>query len=316
MSSYVEMCGVGPGLKGHSTVRVTPEGRVVVRTGAMPHGQGGATTFAQIVADALGVRIEDVDVVYGDTDVVPKGVGTFGSRTTAVEGGSIALSAAKVLDKARRLAAHLLEARLEDVVFEGGRFRVKGVEGPSRTVAQVALEAAVAKRLPAGLDAILEASTSFDPEDFVYPFGTHVCVVEVERDTGIVRIVRYVAVDDVGNVVNPMLVEGQVHGGVLQGIAQALWEEARYDADGNHLTSTFLEYGLASSLEAPNVETHRTVTPTALNPLGAKGVGEAGAIAAPAAVVNAVVDALAPLGVEHLDMPLTPDKVWAALEKA
>ncbi|MGQ0796924.1 MAG: xanthine dehydrogenase family protein molybdopterin-binding subunit, partial [Methanobacteriota archaeon] len=214
LSSYVEMCGVGPGMKGHSTVRVTPEGRVLVRTGAMPHGQGGATTFAQIVADALGVPIEAVEVVYGDTDAVPRGVGTFGSRTTAIEGGSIAISAAKVVEKAHRLAAHLLEARAEDVVFEGGRFHVKGVEGPSRTVPQVALEAAVTKRLPAGVDPVIEASTSFDPEDFVYPFGTHVCVVEVERETGIVHILRYVAVDDVGNVVNPMIVEGQVHGGV------------------------------------------------------------------------------------------------------
>jgi carbon-monoxide dehydrogenase large subunit len=316
LSTYVEMCGVGPGMKGHSTVRVTPQGRVLVRTGAMPHGQGGATMLAQIVGEALGVPVELVDVLYGDTDAVPRGVGTFGSRTTAIEGASVAMSAAKVVEKARRLAAHFLEARPEDVVFEAGRFHVRGVEGPSRTVAQVAVEAGAATRLPSGLDPALEASSSFDPEDFVYPFGTHVCVVEVERETGIVDILRYLAVDDVGKVVNPMIVEGQVHGGVLQGIAQALWEEARYDGDGNLLTSSFLEYAMPTATEAPTIETERTVTPTSLNVLGAKGVGETGSIAAPAAVVNAVVDALSALGIEHLDMPLTPEKVWRAIREA
>ena len=316
LSSYVEMCGVGPGMKGHSTVRVTPDGHVIVRTGAMPHGQGGATTFAQIVADALGVPFDAIEIVYGDTDAVPKGVGTFGSRTTAVEGGSIVISAGKVVEKARRLAAHLLEAREDDVVFEDGRFHVQGVSEPSKTIAQVALEAAVAKTLPERLDAVLEASTSFDPKDFVYPFGTHVCVVEVERETGLVEILRYVAVDDVGNVVNPTIVEGQVHGGALQGIAQALWEEARYDETGNMLTSSFLEYMMPTAVEAPRIESGRTTTPTPLNPLGAKGAGETGAIAAPAAVVNAVVDALAGLGVTHIDMPLTSEKVWRILQGA
>ena len=310
LSSYVEMCGVGPGMKGHSTVRVTSEGKVVVVTGAMPQGQGGATTIAQVVADELGVPHADVDVVYGDTDLVPKGTGTFGSRTTAIEAGSAVLSARKVIDKARRLAAQLLEAREDDVVFDEGRFHVKGVDSPARTLADVARDT---PRLLPKTRVDLEASTAFDPEDFVYPFGTHVCLVELDRETGEVRILRYVAVDDFGNVVNPMLAEGQVHGGILQGIAQALWEASQYDEAGNLLTSSFIEYGMATAKEAPRIETARTVTPTSLNPLGVKGVGEAGTIAAPPAVANAVMDALAPFGVDHVDMPLTPEKVWRAI---
>ena len=314
LSSYVEMCGVGPGMKGHSTVRMTAEGTVVVLTGAMPHGQGGATTIAQVVADELGVAPADVEVVYGDTDLVPRGTGTFGSRTTAIEGGSAVLSARKVIHKARRLAARLLEAREDDVVFDEGRFHVKGVDEPSRTLADIARD--TPRLLPDEPPVDLEASTAFDPEDFVYPFGSHVCLVELDRDTGEVRILRYVAVDDFGNAVNPMLAEGQVHGGVLQGIAQALWESSEYDEAGNLLTSSFIEYGMPTATQAPRIETDRTVTPTPLNPLGAKGVGEAGTIAAPPAVVNAVMDALAPFGVVHVDMPLTPEKVWRAIRDA
>ncbi|MFQ5838562.1 MAG: xanthine dehydrogenase family protein molybdopterin-binding subunit [Thermoplasmata archaeon] len=323
-STYVEMCGLAPspvatatgfqgGLWGSSVCRMLPTGKVSVFTGAHPHGQGEETTFAQIVADELGVPVEDVEIIHGDTDMTPMGMGTYGSRTQPVEGGSIALSARKVVEKAKKIAAHLLEAREEDMAFEAGKFFVKGAPDKAKTIQEVAFAAYMAQSLPGGVEPILEATTFYDPENFVFPFGAHIAIVEVDPETGEVKIQRYVAVDDCGTVINPQIVEGQVHGGVLQGVAQALWEEARYDEEGNLLTSSFLDYMMPTALESPKIETDHTVTPSPHNPLGAKGVGETGTIASSQAVINAIVDALKPHGVVHIDMPATPEKVWRAI---
>ncbi|MGQ0796923.1 MAG: xanthine dehydrogenase family protein molybdopterin-binding subunit [Methanobacteriota archaeon] len=324
LSSYVEICGLGPssivvstgfagGLWGSSTVRLSPTGKVTVYTGAHPHGQGEETTFAQVVAHELGIPVDDIDVVHGDTKSTPMGMGTYGSRTTPVEGGSVALSARKVRDKARKIAAHLLEAREEDIDFKDGTFSVKGSPDAKKTIQEVAWAAYVADKMPAGVEPVLDATTFYDPANFVFPFGTHVCVVDVDKETGQVSVRRYVAVDDCGTQINPMIVEGQVHGGVLQGLGQAMMEQAVYDEAGTLITSNFLEYLVPSSMEAPNIETASTVTPSPHNPIGVKGVGETGTIASSEAYVNAVVDALAPFGVTHIDMPLTPEKVWRIL---
>ena len=324
LSTYVEVCGLAPsavstgtgfqgGLWGSSTVRLSPTGKATVYTGAHPHGQGEETTFAQIVATELGLPLADIDVVHGDTKATPMGMGTYGSRATAVEGGSIALSARKVRDKARKIAGHLLEVSEDDLEFVDGKFTVKGVPTKGKTIQEIAWAAYMAGSMPKGVEPILEASTFYDPENFVFPFGTHICVVDVDKETGQVSIRRYVAVDDCGVQINPMIVEGQVHGGVLQGLAQAMLEQAVYDEHGNLLTSSFLEYLVPSSLEAPRIETDSTVTPSPHNPIGVKGVGETGAIASSQAFVNAVCDALAPYGVVHIDMPVTPEKVWKAI---
>ena len=324
LSTYVEVCGLAPsavstgtgfqgGLWGSSTVRLSPTGKATVYTGAHPHGQGEETTFAQIVSTELGLPLADIDVVHGDTKATPMGMGTYGSRATAVEGGSIALSARKVREKARKIAGHLLEVSEDDLEFVDGKFTVKGVPTKGKTIQEIAWAAYMAGSMPKGVEPILEASTFYDPENFVFPFGTHICVVDVDKETGQVSIRRYVAVDDCGVQINPMIVEGQVHGGVLQGLAQAMLEQAVYDEHGNLLTSSFLEYLVPSSLEAPRIETDSTVTPSPHNPIGVKGVGETGAIASSQAFVNAVCDALAPYGVVHIDMPITPEKVWKAI---
>ena len=324
LSTYVEVCGLAPsavstgtgfqgGLWGSSTVRLSPTGKATVYTGAHPHGQGEETTFAQIVSTELGLPLADIDVVHGDTKATPMGMGTYGSRATAVEGGSIALSARKVREKARKIAGHLLEVSEDDLEFVDGKFTVKGVPTKGKTIQEIAWAAYMAGSMPKGVEPILEASTFYDPENFVFPFGTHICVVDVDKETGQVSIRRYVAVDDCGVQINPMIVEGQVHGGVLQGLAQAMLEQAVYDEHGNLLTSNFLEYLVPSSLEAPRIETDSTVTPSPHNPIGVKGVGETGAIASSQAFVNAVCDALAPYGVVHIDMPVTPEKVWKAI---
>ncbi len=323
LSSYVEICGLGPskivnatgfagGLWGGSVIRLHPTGKVTVYTGGHPHGQGEETTFAQIVSAELGIPMDDIEVLHGDTNATPMGMGTYGSRTTPVEGGSMALSARKIRDKARKIAAHLLEAREDDVEFADGKFTVRGTS-KSKTIQETAWAAYMGGNLPEGMEPILDATTFYDPANFVFPFGTHICVVDVDKETGKVTIRRYVAVDDCGPQINPMIVEGQVHGGVVQGLGQAMMERAVYDANGNLLTSNFLEYLIPSSLEAPPLETASTVTPSPHNPLGVKGVGETGAIAAPQAFVNAVVDALAPYEVEDLAMPVTSDKVWQAI---
>ena len=323
LSAYVEICGLGPssvvtstgfagGLWGGSTVRVHPTGKATVYTGGHPHGQGEETTFAQIVAQELGIPVADIEVVHGDTKLTPYGQGTYGSRTTPVEGGSVALSARKVRDKARKIAAHLLEAREEDLDFADGKFFVRGSPKASKTIQEVAWAAYMAGSMPKDVEPILDATTFYDPSNFVFPFGCHVCVVDVDRDTGQVSIRRYVAVDDCGNQINPMIVEGQVHGGVLQGLAQAMLEQTVYDENGNLLTNSLLEYLVPTAMEAPNIETDSTVTPSPHNPIGVKGVGETGTIASSQAYVNAVCDAI---GVDHIDMPITPEKVWRSLHK-
>ncbi len=326
-STYVEICGLGPsavagavgfqgGLWESAVVRLHPSGKATVFTGSSPHGQGEETTFAQIVAEELGLPIDDVEVVHGDTARIPMGWGTYGSRTTAVGGTAMVLAARKVKEKARVIAAHLLEVSPEDLDFVNGRFQVKGVPERSKTIQDIALQANLAWNLPKGMEPGLEESSFFDPSNFVYPFGTHIAVVEVDPGTGAVKLLRYVAVDDCGPVINPKIVDGQVHGGVAQGVAQALWEQAVYSADGQLLTGSLMDYAIPTAQSLPSIETARTETPSPVNPLGLKGIGETGTIASTPAVVNAVVDALAPLGVRHIDMPLTPEKIWRLLPTA
>ena len=326
LCTYIEACGLAPsavvgslgaqaGQWESGEIRVHPTGTITVYTGSSTHGQGHATTFAQIVADRLGVDLESIDVIHGDTDEVHFGWGTYGSRSAAVGGSALAVSSDKVIEKGRKIAAHLLEASEEDVVFEDGQFFVQGAPDKSQSIADIALQAHLAHNLPEGIEPGLNATTFYDPSNFTYPFGTHVCVVEIDPETGVVKFLRYIAVDDVGNVINPMIVDGQIHGGIAHGIAQALWEEAVYDENGQLITGEFLDYALPKAHMLPPYELERTVTPCPHNPLGVKGVGETGAIASPAAVVNAVMDALKPHGIKHLDMPLTPEKIWQALQQ-
>ncbi|MEZ5361503.1 MAG: molybdopterin cofactor-binding domain-containing protein [Bryobacterales bacterium] len=327
LGTYVEICGLGPsqvagaigfqgGLWESAIIRFHPSGKVHVFIGASPHGQGEETTFAQIVSSELGVSPDDVKVVHGDTDNTPMGWGTYGSRTTAVGGAALAVSARKIRDKAKVIAAHLLEAAVEDMDYEDGRFFVKGSPDNAKTIQDIALMANVAWNMPEGVEAGLEASTFYDPPNFVYPFGAHLAVVEVDAATGEVELKRYVCVDDCGPQINPMIVEGQVHGGVVQGVGQALWEEAVYDEDGQLVTGTMLDYAIPRADRLPNIEVHSTVTRSPHHPLGVKGIGEAGTIASTVAVYNAVMDALAPLGVENIPMPFTPERVWRAIEQA
>ncbi|MBI2460606.1 MAG: molybdopterin-dependent oxidoreductase [Candidatus Rokubacteria bacterium] len=320
ISTFVETAGTGPSkalpVSGfeYGAVRVEATGKVTVLTGISPHGQGQETTFAQIVADELGVEPEDVIVLHGDTAVVPAGFGTGGSRGTCVGGSAVYLAAQTVKAKARRIVAHLLEAAPEDVVLEDGKWSVRGFPARALTLREIAAAAHRAAKLPPGMEPGLEASSVFDPPDFTVPFGVYLAVVEVLPETGEVRLHRFIGVDDVGNVLSPLLLEGQLHGGIAQGIAQALWEEVVYDEGGQLLTGSLMDYAVPKADGLPFFELDRTVTPTPLNPLGAKGVGEAGAVGAPQAVVNAVVDALAPFGVRHLDPPLRPEKLWRAIQ--
>jgi aerobic carbon-monoxide dehydrogenase large subunit len=327
LSCYIEACGLAPsqvvgqlgaqaGLYESAAVRVHPTGKVSVYTGSHQQGQGHETTFAQIVADRLGIPIDDVDIVHGDTGRVQFGMGTYGSRSGAVGGSAIAASLDKIVDKSKRIAAHMLEAAPEDIELTSGRFHVRGSPDRSKGLADISLAAYLAHSMPAGLEPGLEATSFFDPPNFTYPFGTHIAMVEVDADTGQVTLLRYVAVDDVGNVINPMIVDGQLHGGIAQGVAQALWESAEYDENAQLLTGSLMSYGLPKAHQLPFFELDRTVTPSPVNPLGVKGVGEAGAIASPPAVVNAVMDALSPFGIAHIDMPLTAPKVWQAIQTA
>jgi carbon-monoxide dehydrogenase large subunit len=324
LASYIEACGLAPsqvvgalgaqaGLWESAKVRVHPTGTVTIYTGTSAHGQGHHTTFAQIAADRLGIDLDKIEVVHGDTDEVQFGMGTYGSRSAAVGGSAIATAVDKAIDKGRAIAAHMLEAAEADLEYVDGAFRVRGTPDTAKTWGDVALAAYLAHDLPDGMEPGLETTSFYNPSNFVFPFGTHLAVVEIDRETGEVELVRYVAVDDVGNVINPMIVDGQLHGGIAQGVGQALWEEGVYDEGGQLLTATLLDYAVPRAHRLPSYELDRTVTPCPHNPLGVKGVGEAGAIASPAAVTNAVLDALAPFGVEHLDMPLTPEKVWRAM---
>jgi carbon-monoxide dehydrogenase large subunit len=292
---------------------VLPSGKVEVVTGASAHGQGHETAWAQIAADRLGIPFEDVRVLHGDTSISPKGMDTYGSRSLAVGGVALYNACEKVIDKARRMAAHLLEADEQDIEFAGGSFSVRGVPEQARTFQEVSLAAFAAHDLPDGFEPSLDSEATHDPENFSFPHGTHLCAAEVDTETGFVKLRSYVAVDDVGTVVNPLIVEGQVHGGLAQGIAQALYEEAVYDAEGNLTTTTMADYLVPSAGDLPTFTTARTETPATTNPLGVKGVGEAGTIASTPAVVNAIVDALRPQGVTDVPMPCTPERVWRAL---
>jgi len=328
-STYVEICGLAPsrvlgppvwGMQGgyfeSALVRVHPTGSVTAYTGTSPHGQGHETGFAQIVADRLGVTPDQVEVMHGDTATGPFGKDTYGSRTLAVGGEAIVRAANKVVDKARRIVAHKLEAAPEDIEVRDGKFSVKGSPDKAMTLAEVAGEAYIPIDLPEDLEPGLEETSFYDPENFTWPFGAHACVVDVDVETGKVKVVRYVAVDDCGPAINPLLIDGQVHGGIVHTIGQALYEQVVYDAEGQLATGTFVDYALPSAAEIPTFETDRTETPSPVNTLGVKGVGEAGTIGATPAIGNAVIDALRPLGVTFVNLPYTPMRVWQAIQEA
>jgi len=327
ISAYVEMCGLAPsrllaqlsfGAGGweHAEVRVLPTGVVEVVSGTAPHGQGHETSWAMIVADRLGVPVDHVEVLHSDTAISHLGLDTYGSRSLAVGGTAIVLACDKVVEKAKAIAAHQLEAAEEDLEFEAGSFSVRGTPSRALPIQAIAFEAFTGHNLPEHIEPNLTASASYDPQNFVFPFGVHVAVVEVDSDTGAVELVRYVAVDDCGNQINPLIVEGQVHGGVVQGVAQALYEEAVYDERGQLRTASLADYLVPSAAEVPNLELGHTVTPSPVTPLGVKGVGEAGTIGAAPAVINAIVDALAPLGVTDIQMPASPQRVWETIRDA
>jgi carbon-monoxide dehydrogenase large subunit len=324
ISTFTEMCGLAPsrvlgslayGAGGweHAAIRMLATGKVEVVTGASAHGQGHETAWSQIVADQLGVAFEDVEVLHGDTQSSHKGLDTYGSRSLVVGGIAVVKAAEKVVAKARVIAAHLLECSEDDLEFEGGNFTVKGTEA-SKNIAEIAFAAFMAHDLPDGIEPSLDSDATYDPENFSFPHGTHLCATEVDTETGRVTVRSYVCVDDVGSVVNPIIVEGQVHGGLAQGIAQALYEEAVYDESGTLQSGTFADYLLPSAVDLPHFVTGRTETPATSNPLGVKGVGEAGTIASTPAVVNSVIDAVRHFGVNDIEMPLSPMRVWHAIQ--
>ncbi len=325
ISTYIEACGIAPsavvgslgaraGLYESALVRVQPTGKVSVYTGSHSHGQGHETTFAQVVADKLGIALEDVEVVHGDSEKVAFGMGTYGSRSLAVGGSAIMKSIEKVIEKGTKIAAHKLEASEDDLEFADGKWTVKGTD-KSIAFGDIALTAYVPHDYPEGLEPGLDFSSFYDPANFTYPFGAHIAVVEVDPDTGNVKLLRYVAVDDVGNVINPMIVDGQVHGGLAQGIGQALLEGAIYDESGQLLNGSYMDYAMPRADNFPMFEVDRNITPCPHNPLGVKGAGETGTIGSTPAIVNAVIDALSPYGVKDIQMPLTPQRVWQAMQK-
>jgi len=313
IASYVEICGFGP--YESSTVRVEPSGDVSIFTGISPHGQGQETTFAQMAADAIGADFDGVIVHHGDTGNTPQGNGTMGSRGLAVGGAALMLSLNKIKEKAKRIAAHMLEAAVEDIELEDGKYRVKGVPEGGVTLAEIA-DLAYSGDLPEEIDAGLESTDFFRPSDTTFPFGTHLAVVEVLPETGEIRWHRYIAVDDCGPIISPMLVTGQVHGGLAQGIGQALLEDMHYDESGELITGTLNDYTVPRAHHFPTFESYHTETPTDVNPMGVKGIGEAATIGATPATANAVIDALEPFGIRHLDVPLTPQKIWQAIQDA
>jgi carbon-monoxide dehydrogenase large subunit len=326
ISTFTEMCGIAPsrvlgslsfGSGGweHATIRMLPTGKVEVVTGSTPHGQGHETAWSQLVADRLGVPFEDIEVLHGDTAIASRGLDTYGSRSLVVGGAAVVKAADKVIAKARKVAAHLLEASEDDLEFDGGRFSVRGTPGTGLAIQEIALAVFTAHNYPEDIEPSIDADATFDPVNFSFPHGTHICALEVDTDTGMVKIRKYACVDDVGTIVNPLIVEGQIHGGLAQGIAQALYEEAVYDADGNLTTGTFVDYLVPSAADLPHFDTDNTVHVAPGNPIGAKGVGEAGTIASTPAVVNAALDAVRHLGVQDIRMPLTPERVWRAVHE-
>jgi aerobic carbon-monoxide dehydrogenase large subunit len=322
ISSFTEIVGAGPskhfdilGLKMFDSceIRIHPTGKAIARFGTKSQGQGHETTYAQILAEELGIPAKDIQVEEGDTDTAPYGLGTYASRSTPVAGAAAAMAARKIRDKARKIAAHLLEAAEDDLVWEPGKFSVKGAPGKSKTIQDIAFAAYT--NHPQGMEAGLEAVSYYDPPNLTYPFGSYICVVDVDSGTGEVKVRRFVAIDDCGNIINPMIVQGQVHGGLTMGLAPALYEEISYDETGNVRGGSFMDYLLPTAVETPRWETGHTVTPSPHHPLGAKGVGESATVGAPAAIANAVVDALWHLGVRHVDIPITPAKVWKLLRE-
>ncbi len=327
ISTFTEMCGLAPsrvlgsldyaaGGWENASIRVLATGKVEVVTGVSAHGQGHETAWSQIVADQLGVPFEDVEVIHGDTQSSPKGMDTYGSRSLVVGGIAVVRAADKVVAKARRIAAHMLEASEDDLEFSGGSFSVKGAPGTGKSIQEIAFATFAAHDLPEGMEPSLDADATFDPENFSFPHGTHLCAMEVDTETGVATIRTYVCVDDIGEVINPLIVDGQVHGGLAQGIAQALYEEAVYDDDGNLTTGTFVDYLVPSATDLPTFTTDRTVSRSTTNPLGVKGVGEAGTIASTPSIVNGVIDALRPWGITDIQMPCTPERVWRAINGA
>jgi carbon-monoxide dehydrogenase large subunit len=317
-SPIVTSLGSAIGLYETGIVRVHPTGNVSVFTGSHSHGQGHETTFAQVVADELGLPMEAVQIVHGDTDRIPFGTGTYGSRSAAIGASALVKSAEKIRDKVTRIAAHQLEAAVEDMVYdrENGTIHVKGSPDKAKSFAELAFATYYAANLPAGMEPGLEATTFYDPSNFTFPNSAHIAQVEIDRDTGEVTIERYVAVDDVGKVINPMIVNGQIVGGIIQGAGQALWEHGIYDENGQLLSGSMMDYALPRADKFPNVEAGRIETPSPHNPLGVKGAGEMGTIAATVTIANAVMDALAPLGIRHIDMPLTAEKIWQAIQSS
>jgi carbon-monoxide dehydrogenase large subunit len=326
LSTYIEMCGLAPsrvlnalkyiaGGWDAATIEFMPTGTVRLLIGVTPHGQGHVTTFSQIVAEQLGIEVEDVEVLHGDTQVVPLGMDTYGSRSLSVGGVAAHRAGEKIIAKARTLAAHQLECSEEDLEWTPGTFTVKGTD-KSMHIKALAFGAWTAHNLPDGMEPGLTATDLYDPPNFSWPAGAHACVVEVDTETGAVEILKYVAVDDVGTIINPLVVEGQLRGGIAQGIAEALYEEAIFDDEGNLVTGNMTSYMIPGPPEIPNMTLANTVTPSPTNPLGVKGCGEAGTIASPPAVINAIVDALAPLGVTDVERPATPERVWRAIKEA
>ena len=321
ISSFTEIVGAGPahtfdivGIKMFDSceIRVHPTGKAIARMGTKAQGQGHETTFAQIIAQELGIPVADITVEEGDTDTAPYGLGTYASRSTPVAGAATSMASRKIREKARKIAGHLLEVSEEDLEWEPGKFYVKGAPGKSKTIQEIAFAAYT--NLPPGLEAGLEAVHYYDPPNLTFPFGTYICVVDIDKGTGEVKVRRFVAVDDCGNIINPMIVEGQIHGGLTEGMAIAFMQEIAYDENGNVQGGTFMDYLIPTAVETPNWETDKTCTPSPHHPLGAKGVGESPNVGSPAAFVNAVVDALSHLGVRHIDMPITPWKVWQILK--
>jgi aerobic carbon-monoxide dehydrogenase large subunit len=318
VSSYIEICGLAPkgtlpvGLYESARVRIEQSGTVMVYTGSSPHGQGEETSFAQIVAEEFGIPVENVLVMHGDTDSTPEGRGTYGSRTLALGGSAVFNAVQRLKEKMKQIAAHMLEASVSDVAVEDGKFSVAGTPQKAVTFAEVAAAANLSNTLPPGIEPGLETTAFFEPEACLFPFGTHICVVEIDKETGEPKLTRFVAVDDCGRQINPLLVQGQLHGGIAQGVGQALWEQVLYDENGQLLTSTFMDYAMPIAEEFPPFELDHTVTLTPLNPLGVKGVGEAGTIGATPAVAAAVADAL---GVAHVDMPFTAEKLWELIQQ-
>jgi carbon-monoxide dehydrogenase large subunit len=322
LSTFTEIVGAGPGKKCHiagiemfdsAELRLHPTGKAILKLGVKSQGQGHETTFAQIVAGELGIPAEDVEVREGDTDNTPFGLGTYGSRSTPVCGAATAVVSRKIREKAKKIAAHMLEAAEGDLEWTGERFQVKG--SPDRGAGMAEIAFAAYTNVPEGEEAGLEGVTYYDPPEMTYPFGAYICVVEIDEGTGRTEVKRFIAVDDCGVRINPTVVDGQIHGGLAQGIGTALMEVIEFDEEGNHMNSNFMDYLTPTSMEVPNYELGEFVTPSTHHPLGARGVAESPTVGSPAAVVNAVVDALSPYGVRHVDMPLTPNKIWSLLRE-